>query len=58
MTFPILTDYKIAVTNANSILGDDRTIVQTFGHVMAGGADDFDSFLVSLQIRITSGKCR
>jgi hypothetical protein len=43
--------HGIAVGDADDILLDDGTVVENFGDVMAGGADQLDAALESLMVR-------
>src|ERR1700683_5461806 len=45
---------RIAVGNPDDILFDDGAIVEDFGDVMAGGADEFNAAFESLMMRFAA----
>ena len=48
----------VFVGNANDVLFDDRAVVEVFGRVMSGCADEFHAASISLVIRARSHKRR
>src|SRR2546423_11916498 len=49
---------RIAMRNAHHILLDDGAIIEYFGHVMAGGANQFHSAREGLVIWLRAHECR
>jgi hypothetical protein len=43
---------RIPVRDSLNVLLDDGSVIENFGHVVCGGADQFDSALVSLNVRL------
>ena len=49
---------RIAMRNANHVLFDDGTVVEYFGDVVTGGADQLDAALKGLMVGLGADKCR
>ena len=49
---------RVAMAHPDRVLLNNRTLVEIFGHVMAGRADDLHAFGESLMVRIFTRKRR